>query len=371
MSPVSFNLRRSAVVLGGVAAIAAAILLLRTVPAGGKGSLCPISGIDSQQALTLALDCASSGNTLRLASDAQFGTMRISARGMPPLTLTSADPARPARFSSLTIRGARGWTLSGLAFDTGAQVPRYALLILDGQVLKLQGLTFRGPPGLGQEQATTGLMIRNSREVEVAESRFSDLRFGISMLDADKIIVSGNVLRGMRTDGIRGGGVSNAVITRNYLTNFTPTAEDHPDGIQLWSTNQKASAHDIRIEDNLIERGKGDATQGIFIRDTHKQLPFERVTITGNLVVGGRFNGITLSGARDARIADNMVIPFRDRESWIRVEDGVQVSVENNRAGRFVLHGRISERGNKVVAPISDPAPVIAGWRQQHDLRPD
>ena len=77
------------------------------------------------------------------------------------------------------------------------------------------------------------------------------------------------------------------------MADFHPIPVDHPDGIQLWSTDQKTSASNITIRYNLVVRGKGEATQGIFVRDVVGGLPFKSVQVYGNLVIGARFNGIT------------------------------------------------------------------------------
>jgi hypothetical protein len=62
------------------------------------------------------------------------------------------------------------------------------------------------------------------------------------------------------------GGTSNVVVSDN--SSGTSTRLGRPsDAIQFWTRNTKVAAHDISVTGNVIERGKGEAIQGIFFRD--------------------------------------------------------------------------------------------------------
>src|SRR3546814_7169738 len=81
--------------------------------------------------------------------------------------------------------------------------------------------------------------------------------------------LSGNSFHTMRSDGVRGGGTNDVVISNNYFTDFHPVGADHPDAIQLWTTNTTESARNISITGNVFERGDGDIIQGIFRSEEH------------------------------------------------------------------------------------------------------
>ena len=110
-------------------------------------------------------------------------------------------------------------------------------------------------------------MIRDSSDITVTNSEFTHARYAVSMLDNSGVTISGNYFHDLRTDGVRGGGNSNVVISDNFFTNFRPAEGDHADAIQFWTTNTTTSAENIRITGNVIVRGEGGATQGIFMRD--------------------------------------------------------------------------------------------------------
>src|SRR3546814_4184259 len=94
--------------------------------------------------------------------------------------------------------------------------------------------------------------IRNSSNISVTESEFEDLHHAINFLDSDHVTVSGNSFHTMRSDGVRGGGTNDVVISNNYFTDFHPVGADHPDAIQLWTTNTTESARNISITGNVF-----------------------------------------------------------------------------------------------------------------------
>lgn len=351
----------------GVAALVAALVARPADLLAGQARCDAPTPVASAEAFERALACVSPGATIALAAG-PFEPLTIKNIAADRLTIRSADPARPAVLTGLTVRGSSGITLSGLAFDGQPTAMRYKLLVLGSSRITMDGLRFTGDAPVYDMRIVSAVMLRGSREVVFRNSTLAGYWHGISMLDLRGVEIADNVLRAMRTDAIRGGGVSEAVIRRNQMTDFAPAEGDHPDGIQLWSTRQREPGRNIRIEDNLVVRGNGGATQGVFVRDTHDKLPFENLTITGNLVVGGLYNGITVMGVTGALIADNQVLPAPDRASWIRVEKATGVTLRDNRAGRFVLKGGIVESGNRTVAAKLAPSVEITRWAAERNL---
>jgi parallel beta-helix repeat protein len=85
-----------------------------------------------------------------------------------------------------------------------------------------------------------------------------------------------------------------------------------------------------------VTRGDGAPVQGIFFRDTFDTMPYENITITKNLVIGGLYNGITLDGAKGFTVSDNIVSGLADQKSWIRLENAVGGVVQNNRSTDYI-----------------------------------
>lgn len=284
------------------------------------------------------------------------------------ITITSADPSHPAVLTALSLIDSHNIVLRDLTFgDPGAGV-QYSLLVQNSSGITIDHLSFT-PPAAVARSVVSAIFVRKSSDIEIADSFFTRHWHGISFLDVDNMRVRDNEFTDLQTDGIRGGGVSNFEVTRNVLASFHPAPGDHPDGIQLWSTNETIPGRHIRIEGNIVARGSGSPTQGIFIRDTFGHLPFEDVTIRGNLIIGSMYNGIAVNGVRGLHIEDNEVVALPDAKSWIRIDKGADVEMKRNRAMLFLVEGRAvaDPFANERTTPADGPiGPLLRAWLARH-----
>lgn len=295
---------------------------------------------------------------LRLAPG-DYGAVKLSRKHTPKaldagLTLVSADPANPARLAELVVSGVTGFTARDLDIGCSAAIQpcaMYLVSVMKSNRVTLQKLRVTGMGGM-ERGRQYGFFIRDSQEVSVSDSSMTASRYGIGMLNDRSIKVVGNELYGLQTDGIRGGGVSDLLVAENVIGDFTPKPKDHPDGIQLWSTGQLEPARRITIRDNLVVRGGGGTIQGVFVRDTYLQLPFEDISIAGNMVIGGMYNGISLAGARNGDITGNVVIAYPDQKSYIVQRNAPAIRLHGNRAMLFLFpDARPSDMSdNRVIA---------------------
>ncbi len=340
--------------------------------AARKASFDAISSIKD---LKSALEIAENGDVIKVLPGTYPVTeLKTQVEG-GQVIIQSANPEDPAQFDGLVLSNAKGLTLRGIAFaGPAAEKMRYKLLVINSANIKLNNLSFTGSVAAYQRRTISAVMLRDSSNVEFSDSVFSLYRHGIAMLNLINAQITGNEFTEMQTDGVRGGGVSQAVIANNIFAHFRPAPGDHPDGIQLWSTHQKTAARDIIIRDNLVVRGKGAPTQGVFVRDTHEKLPFENLEIRGNLVIGSLYNGIAVNGLHGGVIADNEVLAFPGRKSWIRLDNGKDVRLSNNKAMAYVSRNneRITETGNIVTEPNDkDVARHIRTWLLSKGLKPE
>ncbi len=332
-------------------------------------------------ASTRTIAVSSVGEIVREAKAARKHTVLRLAPGTYPdlilggidsaegLVIESADPANPASFSGVTVKGSNGITLRNLVISRPPDHPpqQYLALFQGASKLTVDGLELVGQGDPALDKMISAMMIRNCSDVTVMRSHFSRFRYALSFLSGNRITITRNELHDLRTDAIRGGGVDDLTITQNVIGNFQPAKGDHPDGIQLWSNNESKPAKRISIRDNLVVRDEGGIIQGIFIRDTKRQLPFEQVEISGNLIVGSMFNGISIDGAHGARISNNVVIPEGAQKSWIRVERADGVELADNRAMLFIVgkEAKAKQRGSKGMARLKgDLAPIVRAWLQ-------
>ncbi len=326
-----------------------------------------IKQVNSSEALLTALKSAKEGDVIKLAPGT-YDHLVIRSADFPNVTITSADPNNRAVFSDLMVKYASGLNFTGIDFVAGESSANNVFQVFGSQNITFDHITVSGPDNLGSGNEKSAFMIRSSTDVTVSNSEFYNLWHGISMLDNNDVTIVGNNFHDIRTDGVRGGGNSDITISSNIFTDFRPNTGDHPDAIQLWSTNATEPGRNITIVDNLVVRGDGSPIQGIFIRDTFDQMPFENVTITGNLVMGGMYQGIALKGVNGAVVTGNQVVAYDDQLSWILADSASNVNLADNIASKFLINGvSLTPNGNKLAAPTSvDEVTALPQWLAEH-----
>lgn len=350
-----------------------AVAIPQTVNAAIKSPTAESTGavvrVSSQQELLAALRQARAPVTIVLSRGA-WGGLKLKDLTVPYGTIVrSANVSRPAVFDGIELNNVRGLTLSGVVVKLPASGPvagRYGVLVLGSRDVLLDKLALEGLGLTGDASNGIAMMLRKNSDITVQKSYFSKFRHGIAMLDLDNSVIQQNEFENLQTDAIRGGGVNYTRIANNVITGFNPARGDHPDGIQLWSTRQRHASREIDIVDNLVVRGNGGPIQGIFVRDTRLRLPFEDLKITGNFIVGGLYNGITVLGAQRLDLRDNQVLSRPDQRSWIRVEYTRNSAAIDNHAFSFVIRNNRTRpllRNNETVdATDVNVADAVTNW---------
>ena len=328
-----------------------------------------IETVTTMTALNAAVLKATPGSAIEVAPG-NYPFLEIKGVGFDqPITIRSAEEARPATFEGFSIRNSNNINLQNLAIRPKLRMnepSRYGAIVLKSKNIGIDAVSFVGPL-IGPKKAyNMAIMLRLSRNISLTRSYFANFRHGVGMLELNGSRIALNEFERLQTDAIRGGGVSGIRIENNVITNFSPAPGDHPDGIQLWSTNQRDPGRDIVIAENLVARGQGDPIQGIFIRDTFKELPFEDIEVRRNLVLGGLYNGISVNGVEKLLVRDNTVIGRSDQKSWIRIQRSRDARSSSNIAQQFLSIDNGVEpqqTGNSEVAPLdSGQAQVISQW---------
>lgn len=250
----------------------------------------------------------------------------------------------------LVVAGSRNVTIRNLTVQrpSADNESPYIVWLRNASNVQLDGISVRSRLKPGTRIREYGMMIRGSKNIAVRNSEFTQLRYGIGFLNSENITIENNEIYNIQTDGIRGGGVQGLTVRNNVIGQFRPLEKEHPDGIQLWSINQKEPSRNITISDNLIVRDDGKIMQGIFIRDNKNVMPFEDVRISGNLIIGGMYNGISVSGATRLTLQNNEVIAFKDQKSWISIILAPDAVVDGNRAMLFLRDKKLATmKGNR------------------------
>jgi len=300
--------------------------------------------------LVKSLEKAKDGDVILLREGvySNVGIRDVQIKGN--VTIQSADSSKPAVLKDLVVRDSAGLTFQHLELATDSKSGQYPFRVHDSSRIVLNDLDVHGTLDGNPSNDPGGLlMIRGSTHVVVSNSEFQQARYALSHLDSEHVLITGNSFHDLRTDGVRGAGTSNITISNNTFTDFLAHPGDHADAIQFWSAGETKAAKNITIVDNVISRGDGQPMQGIFIRDNLSKLPFENVTITGNIVLGGSYNGLTVMGSVGLELYDNIVVGQKGVDSWIRISKAEEGVVENNSTTKLnILDSVGTSRGGNV-----------------------
>lgn len=317
-----------------------------------------IFNVRNASQLQSAISAAKAGDVIALApgsySNVVINGLNKAGAGV---TITSQDPNKPAVLNDLLVKGSSGFTFTNLELFARKDM---AFQVQSSSNVNLDKLFVHGTLNGSSNDDVRGMLIRDSKNVVVSNSRFTELTDAVSHIDSNNVTFTNNNFSTIRDNGISGGGTSQLKILGNVFTNFDHVGDVHPDAIQVWTTNTKAAASDITIAGNSFDRGTGAAVQGIWMRDEVGNLPFRNVTITDNKVVGGAFNGIAVMGAENVTFARNVVAGYTDQLSWIGVTNVKNAIVTDNIATEYQFNNSgVSQSGNVLaqqIAQLSDGA---------------
>ncbi|WP_337188868.1 right-handed parallel beta-helix repeat-containing protein [Phenylobacterium sp.] len=331
--------------------------------------------------LMAAINAAKAGDVILLEPGvyANFSSKGLNASFDTPVTIRSADPANRAVINDFTLANVKGLRFQELDFvaldrpDLIAQGTSYwAFKVGRSEDVHFDRVHFHGSLDGDASNDVLGLQIRDSVNVSVTNSEFQQLARGLAIGQAKYVKVSGNYAHDLRSDGFNFAEVGHVEVSDNIFKNFVPQAGDHPDAIQFWTSSTKTASHDIVISGNIILRGSGEYTQGIFLRDQIGTLPYERVTISDNLIVGTGYNGIRLQGVKDLVLERNELVSFSgENRTFLLIQGADGVIANDNRAVSisFDNSANVTQSGNVTTEFVEDlGAAAIERWI---NLRPE
>jgi nitrous oxidase accessory protein NosD len=327
----------------------AAFALFLAVPAGA-------ADIPAADALTLAAAIARAGPGDRiLLARADYGDAVIGPRrGRGALTIAAANGADPPVFRSIFVREAEVLTLENLRVSFGASAAPLtdrAIEIRRSTRVRLNGLTIESSVNGVSTDDASGLIIRDSRDVAVATTSFSDVFRGAVVYDGSDVTISASRFARLGSDGVAGRGVQGLTIENNTFTDFTPAdpVKWHPDAIQLWSRGAKRANERIVIRGNDISRGAGAPAQGVFLKSP--EIASRDILIEGNRIEQAMGQGVFVQHASDVTIRGNTLIAAEPVLHPPAIEVRAPFAnaiVEDNEAPRYRLPAGVEARGNRI-----------------------
>jgi Right handed beta helix region len=332
--------------------------------------------VSSAAALTAALKLAQGGDTVELQAGTYSGLKLSNLTFAGGVTITSADPNHQAVVTDLTLTNVNGLSFTHIEFAEAG--PGY--LISKSQNIAFDHDFVHGSLDGNASNDPGGLDFLDSSNVAITNSEFTQLKVAISvgantLPSVSNITVSGNDIHGLEKAGVIMAGASNVSIANNFISDIRAVNGDHPDAIQFFTTGTKVAAHDIDIANNIIMRGAGDATQGIFLRDQVGTLPYQNLTIENNLVVGTGYGGIYVMGVNGAQITGNELVsdPGKTNNTWMLVQGGTNVTSTGNTAQAISFDAvtNVRESGDVINTPVDDGGQLaVDSWAMTHVVDP-
>jgi VCBS repeat-containing protein len=266
--------------------------------------------VNSVAGLTAALQTAHGGDTIQLAPGTYSRPVIANVSYSSAITITSADPSHQAVISGLGIDYVNGINFTNLQLTTiGSTDPIYAFRVADSSNLKFSNIHVGGDPSIVAYDQIAGFYITGSSNISLNNSTFEHMSAGIIANNDSNVQIINDAFAYLNKGGIEMGGTSNVSIANNSFTDFQTQSSVHPDAIQLYTQGMLSAASNVSITGNNIERGNGNAIQGIFVSDdTGGLMPFNNLTISDNTIVGGMWNSLYVASATgNVQINNNYV----------------------------------------------------------------
>ena len=295
-----------------------------------------VVNVSSAEQLLQALSVAS-GETEIILQAGDYGHLDLYdardafAKFSDEVTIRSADANDPATITSMSLNGVENLTFDSIKFDYDAAPgsPDYEkpFLIKNSSDIKIKNSTFDGDTAEGVSDILDGygtghaLTVQKSSGILVENNEFYNfMRAGV-FGSVDGLIVKGNEVHNIRSDGFNFADVDNVLIEGNYIHDFvkSPLSGDHMDMIQFWTSGTSSPSTNVIIRNNILDSGEGSETQSIFIRNQVVDLQgggldmyYQNFTIENNVIYNAHSHGITVGETDGLIISNNTILHNRD-----------------------------------------------------------
>lgn len=306
--------------------------IVRTVTVAVEAVVTPPpsgSTVYSTPQLQAALAAAKGGETILLGAGtyAQFGLSRVKPASM--VTIMSADSSNPVHIQGMELDDCANLTFRNIEVSINMRTMNQLNLTHSTNV-HFDKLKLHDPVNKNRG----AVLFRWDNNVSLKNSEVYDMA-GLRIIATTDVTISGNDLHDLSGDGIQSSATSNIAIKNNTITDIYSGPGDHPDAIQFFTLNQTESARNIVITGNTYTRGGGNITQGIFMGN-ESGIRYQDVTISGNRIIGGMYNGIALGEVDRATISNNIVQGYEDMPSWIIIQKSTNSTLSNNRSTAYI-----------------------------------
>lgn len=299
--------------------------------------------VSNSAQLKNALNKAKGGDTISLKS----GEYSLDIRDKnfdSAVTVTSADPENPA----VLVRSTKVMDSSNITFTNLELTPdepigvlpnasaKAALFIRNSHDIKLLDSYVHSRDitrAMEDEDRNLyedlpfgfGVRVSDSKDVVLSGNEITQLHKGIGLWNTENVQVLNNHLHHIRVDGIVGTDQRDTLIAENLFNSFVPyrknpddvngLTDDHSDMIQYWGATAKFGIDGFTVKDNVFIQTEGAGNQTLYGRrnlretDDPEAIELKNFEISGNLIVNGHKNAISIGDVSNVEIFNNTVIP--------------------------------------------------------------
>lgn len=293
--------------------------------------------VSSQNDLDAAVRSVRSGDTIALSAGTYDGFTMNKMDFAQKVTITSADPGKPATINEFMIRGGSNVEIKNVKLDYNpAKSGDNPFWIEGSDHITITNVEIEGQIK-GQYGSGVGLRIKNSDDVTLSNSDLSDFRNGLYASNSSDVKILNNDIERMSNDGMLFGGMTRVLIQGNDIRNMHSDPKlKHKDGIQFLTSSGEAGSKDVVIRGNVIVND--EITHGIFLTNSQyvsgKGGVFHSdVLIEDNVLQTNHVHGISVNHGNGITIRDNDVMPIKGGSNipLINVSKySVDVRIQNN-----------------------------------------
>lgn len=289
--------------------------------------------VSTPEALMAALAAANGGEVIQLAAG-DYGRLLLnnnlrshSFNFESDVKITAADPNNPPSFSSMRIIGVDHLHFDNINFDykfnSGDGIRTTAFRVDDSNHFTISNSRFIGDLASGTGTVDDGypigkaFSIFKSNNIALIDNEVSHFWKGILVRDATDVVVAGNNVHSLRSDGMNFVNTHNLLIEENQFHNFIRNMEagDHADMIQFFTDKTDGASSNVIIRSNIFDIGEALRTQSLFMRNEEvdlgragKEMYYRNILIENNIITNGHLNGITVGETDGLIIRNNTVL---------------------------------------------------------------
>src|SRR6056297_174587 len=290
-----------------------------------------VFSVSTKDELLSALSSATGGDTIELAGGDYGslslidGTTDFSVDFDAAVTIRSADPETPASFAWMNLRGVSNLTFDSVVFDsifTGAEVWTAPFKVHDSTGITIRNSLFEGELASDTGDASAdgfatgiGLSVGSSDNITIENNEFATWYRGMTFGGSTNVEIVENDIHSIALDGMNFVTMQNVLIEDNYIHDFARGPSGHSDMIQFWTRGTSAPSTDIIIRGNTLDKGDGDLTQSIFMRNEEvdqgragPEMFYQNILIENNTIYNSHTHAIWVGETDGLTVQNNSVL---------------------------------------------------------------